>query len=174
MTMLTTPRLTLRRPRDTDSEALVRGLGNFNVARWTGRVPFPYGPSDAAAFLAHCRALSTDALVLVIEQQGEAIGVIGIEDGEIGYWLAEPCWGQGFGREAAQAVTDHAFIALAHGRLVASHHIGNGASRRILLGLGFVETGQGRAFSKARGEEVPLIHLELTREAWKTAKERRA
>lgn len=173
MTTLTTERLRLRPPHDADREQLVPALNNLNVSRWTGRIPYPYGPEDAEAFLIHVRQKPADALVLFITRLGMLVGCIGIEEGELGYWLAEPHWGHGFGTEAARAVVDHAFEAMKIDDLVASHHIGNAASRRILLGLGFVETGEGTAFSRARQAEVPHIKLHLTREAWKEAKERR-
>ena len=70
-------------------------------------------------------------------------------------------------------MTDHAFETLHLEALHASYHLGNTASRRILLGLGFVEMGEGSAFSKARQAEVPHMKLLLTREAWKNARERR-
>ncbi|MFO1132464.1 MAG: GNAT family N-acetyltransferase [Hyphomicrobiales bacterium] len=173
MTTLVTDRLTLRPPRAADAGTIVRELGNFSVSRWTGRVPHPYAATDAEAFLAHCRDLNSDALVLAITRDDTLIGVIGIEDGELGYWLAEPHWGQGYATEAARAVVDHAVDVMGMTELEASYHLGNAASRRILLGLGFVETGEGSAFSKARQAEVPHMKLRLTRDVWKEAKERR-
>jgi RimJ/RimL family protein N-acetyltransferase len=134
-------------------------------------VPCPYGPADAEAFIA--RGLPDEALVLAITTSSRLIGVIGIEHAELGYWLAEPHWGQGYGTEAARAMTDHAFADWERAELVASYHLGNAASRRILLGLGFVETGEGSAFSKARQAEVPHMKLRLTRTVWAEAKERR-
>jgi RimJ/RimL family protein N-acetyltransferase len=173
MTMLTTPRLTLRPPQDADAPALLRHLSNLNVSRWTGRIPHPYGPEDAAAFLVHCRNRPEGALILLVELAGEVIGGIGIEKGELGYWLAEPHWGQGYGSEAARAVADHAFDELGRDHMAASYCIGNAASRRILEGLGFVETGPGTCFSRARQQDVAIMNLTLTRAAWKDAKERR-
>jgi len=173
MTMLLTPRLTLRPPCAADAAAIVRELGKFDVSRWTGRVPHPYGPADAEAFLAHCRELPARALVLAVTRDDALIGVIGVEHGELGYWLAESAWGRGYGKEAAQAIVDHAFDVLGLEELVASYHLGNAASRRILLGLGFVETGEGSAFSKARQAEVAHMKLKLTRAAWADARERR-
>lgn len=173
MTTLTTDHLILRPPGAADAEAIVRELGNFSVSRWTGRVPYPYGPADAEAFLDHCGGLADDALVLAITQADALIGVIGIEGGELGYWLAESRWGRGYGKEAARAITDHAFSQLGREELVASYHLGNAASRRILLGLGFIETGEGSAHSKARQAEVAHMKLKLTRESWTDAKERR-
>ena len=84
-----------------------------------------------------------------------------------------PIGGRAYGSEAARAVVDHAFGTLGLDELVASYHLGNAASRRILLGLGFAETGEGSAFSKARQAEVPHMKLVLTRAAWAEAKERR-
>lgn len=172
MTTLTTTRLTLRPPEPGDAAALVRGLGNFAVAQWTGRIPHPYGHADAEAYIAHCQALPDHALGLLIIHDGEVIGGIGIE-GELGYWLAEPYWGQGIATEAARAVTDHAFTALGCSGLDASYQLGNTASRRILLGLGFTETGEGTGFSKARQQETRLMLLNLTRAGWQKARERR-
>ena len=106
MTMLLTPCLTLRPPCAADAAAIVRELGNFSVSRWTGRVPHPYGPADAEAFLAHCRQLPAGALVLAVTRDDALIGVIGVEQGELGYWLAESAWGMGYGKEAAQAMVD--------------------------------------------------------------------
>ena len=173
MTILKTERLTLRPPRDADREHLVSALDNLNVSRWTGRIPYPYRPEDAEAFLIHVRQMPASALVLFITRKDALMGCIGIEEDELGYWLSEPHWGQGFGTEAARAMVDHAFEAMKTGELVASYHLGNAASRRILLGLGFEETGEGLAFSRARQAEVPHIKLRLTHEAWKEAKERR-
>ncbi len=172
MTTLTTTRLTLRPPEHGDAAALVRGLDNFNVSQWTGRIPCPYGLEDAQAYIAHCRALGDDALGLLIIHETQVIGGIGIE-GELGYWLAEPWWGLGLATEAARAVTDHAFTALGRTELDASYQIGNSASRRILLGLGFAEMAEGKGFSKARQVETRIMLLTLTREGWQEARERR-
>lgn len=173
MPTIRTSRLTLRSPQRPDAPALIAGLGNFNVSRWTGRIPHPYGRADAEAFFAHAEAAPDDALILFITRDDAVIGGIGVEHGELGYWLAEPHWGQGYGGEAARAVTDHAFAELGFERMVASYQQGNAASRRILLSLGFVETGEGKGFSRARQMDVPLVTLDLTREGWQRAKQQR-
>lgn len=173
MTTLVTDRLTLRSPHEADAEALVRGLGNLNVSRWTGRVPYPYGRTEAEDYIARSRSAPQEELTLFITHEGELIGGIGITQHELGYWLAEQRWGQGFGTEAARAVTDHAFTAMGQSRLVASYQLGNAASRRILLGLGFQETADDVAFSRARNAEVPIMRMTLTRQRWAEAKERK-
>jgi RimJ/RimL family protein N-acetyltransferase len=172
MTTLTTARLTLRGPLKTDADALVQALNNLNVSRWTGRIPYPYGPTDAKAFFVHARDCAQDELVLLILREGELIGGIGVEKGELGYWLAQPHWGKGYGREAARAVVDHAFVEGGRQMITACYFSGNQASRRILEGLGFAETGRGMCFSRARQSEVAIVKLALTRAGWQDARER--
>jgi RimJ/RimL family protein N-acetyltransferase len=173
MNTISTPRLLLRPPQDGDAGHIVRGLNNFAVSRWTARIPYPYGAEDAADFLAWARNADADDHFYAITRDGALIGVISDEACEIGYWLAEPFWGQGFGREAARAIADHAFEALNRTRLIACYELGNIASRRILAGLGFIETGESISHSLAQGAEVVVMNLELTPANWRQAKERR-
>ena len=173
MTIIATQRLLLRPYAATDAAALVRGLNNFNVSRWTSEIPFPYDLSDAEAFLATANQLDAGELRLAIALHGHLIGGILIEAGEVGYWLAESHWNKGYGTEAARAMVDHGFAAMGLNDLRADYCIGNHASRRILLGLGFVERGKAKGFSKAQGGDVDVMWLELSRQAWAAAKERR-
>jgi RimJ/RimL family protein N-acetyltransferase len=176
--IIETPRLVLRRHRASDARSLVAGLNNFNVSQWTARIPFPYTDQDAAAFLGLVLASGADMLRLAITLDGALIGGIGCErtpDGsaaELGYWLAEPWWACGFGREAARAVTDYMFEATDCALLVAGYRHGNEASRRILAGLGFVTTGETMMFSRAVGSETPTTRMALSRRDWAEAKGR--
>ena len=173
MTAIATQRLLLRPHDGQDAAVLVRGLNNFNVSQWTAEIPHPYGLTDAEAFLALADKPDAGVLRLAITHRGELMGGILIEAGEIGYWLAETHWGKGYGTEAARAITDHGFETLRLSTMQAGYTIGNQASRRILLGLGFVERGEAKAFSKAVGGETNVMRLELTMAAWAAAKERR-
>ena len=179
MTTITTQRLLLRPLQEGDAEALVRGLNNFNVAKWTARVPFPYGVMDARNFIALCANPEDCTLRLCITFRGDLIGVISCEqthDGiaaELGYWLAEPHWGKGFGKEAAQAIAAHAFGQIRHDLLVAGYREGNEASRRILDGLGFEMTGRRQVFSAAANANVPVIRMALSRGRWQDVGGRR-
>ena len=176
--MIETPHLLLRAFVAADIPAMVTGLSNFAVARNTGRVPFPYGPADAEAFLARIAADTSPSvnLAIALKSAPEAlIGGIGLvtdrgEEAELGYWLAEPLWGRGLGTEAARAMTRHAFERCGFARLTASYHAGNDASRRILLGLGFAVVSDGFAYSLARGQEVPVEFLALARARWQKSK----
>lgn len=168
MTTITTARLSLRPLRETDAGDIVRQLNNFAVSRWTARVPFPYSTLDAEDFLKRVAMLGAGNLVAAIvpKETDRLIGVVGCEmqdpgEAELGYWIAKDRWGQGLGREAATAMTDHAFEVMGHEALVASYQVGNAASQRILEGLGFRRTGEGRSFSRARNSEADVVFLRL-------------
>ncbi|MGB3721895.1 MAG: hypothetical protein WA979_03625, partial [Pacificimonas sp.] len=47
-----TERLLLRPVWAQDRDALIAGLANWNVAQMLGRLPWPYGPAEANAFIA--------------------------------------------------------------------------------------------------------------------------
>lgn len=75
----------------------------------------------------------------------EAHGVMGAGGAavpELGFHLRPDAWGQGYGREAAGAVVDFAFGVLGLAELYAGHSPENVGSRKILEGLGFVQTGE--------------------------------
>lgn len=55
---------------------------------------------------------------------------------EVGFVMSRPAWGQGYGYEAMQAVLSHA-ASLGIKRLWARTHVGNNASEKLLMKLGF-------------------------------------
>lgn len=61
---------------------------------------------------------------------------------ELGFHLRPAFWGQGLAPEAARGVIDFAFIRVGASALFAGHHPVNEASRRVLLKVGFVYTGE--------------------------------
>jgi RimJ/RimL family protein N-acetyltransferase len=175
VTILQTPRLVLRPVRPSDAEIITQELNNYAIAKNTARIPYPYALTDAGQFIAWSGSLDHRSLVCAITHRadiGRLKGVISYEwsdakgDAELGYWLAEDMWRQGFGFEAASAMTRHAMDTTGLNHLVASYHAGNEASRRILARLGFEETGTGHNFSKAQNREVPIVTMELGKEAW--------
>ncbi|MEL7544684.1 MAG: GNAT family protein, partial [Pseudomonadota bacterium] len=51
--------------------------------------------------------------------------------------------------------------------VVASVFLDNPASARVLAKLGFVESGRGAGWSRARGDSaIPEVRMRLTREQW--------
>lgn len=56
---------------------------------------------------------------------------------ELGYWIAEPYWGQGLAVEASEIIINHAFDDLDVEKIYASYRIENAQSKRVLEKLGF-------------------------------------
>ncbi len=165
-TVLETERLLLRPPAARDGATITVFLADYDIAKNTGRVPYPYRRADADAFIADCakkRKKETGySFVIARKPDLYCLGVIGIrlEDGifELGYWLGKPYWGAGTATEAGIAVLRFAFGELGVEKITAGHMVDNPASGRVLAKLGFVQTGTEERHSKARGRMV-LCHL---------------
>lgn len=164
MHVLVTRRLTLRPPILLDAEDIALGLGNWNVARMLGPVPFPYHRQDAEEWVESLAGRSR-GLVYTIHRE-RLIGVVSIEGGgpipHLGYWLGEPWHGRGFMTEAAHALLAYAFAALGVEEIASSAFIDNPASLRVQEKLGFTVTGIGETWSRPRGTTVSALTTRLT------------
>jgi RimJ/RimL family protein N-acetyltransferase len=166
---LLTRRLEIRPPRESDLDAVVAGIGDFEVSKWLAKVPHPYARADAEWWLAHAigQLRSGEGISLVVSVAGRVIGGVGIHglpEGRpaLGYWLARAEWGKGYGTEAARALAGHAFGRLGLDPLHASVFEGNTASLGVQLKLGFEITGRGTSYCLAQKAEVPNIETLLT------------
>lgn len=164
--LLETERLVLTSVEPEDALRIAVLCNNWRVARWLARVPYPYELEDARAFcgLVAQTTRSGSDLVWAIRLQGEKplLGVISVtglhaEVPELGFWLGEPFWGQGFMGEAAAAAVAGFFRLCAHPDLYCGAFAGNEASLRIQARLGFQKTGSGLRYCLARGEDVEHV-----------------
>ena len=161
--VLRTPRLTLRPLDPSDADALVEGVGNYEVSRWLSVVPYPYTREDADWFIE--KTLADRTFVWAICDDDGLKGCIGI-DPELGYWLARPVWRKGYAFEAAKAVVDYWFGEAGKAALGASFFETNDRSGTVLKALGFVITGQGERDARALSQTVTSHEMILTRERW--------
>jgi 8-oxo-dGTP diphosphatase len=174
MHMILTQRLILRPLRDSDLIALASQINNPRIANNLGQVPWPYRLDDARAFYDRTRNLPPPAAVfaLALRPRDEPlIGLSGYETHgdktELGYWLAEERWGRGIMKEAASAVVDHALTISRLERLQSRCFLGNEASRRLLLSLGFRPTFIGRTNVPLRGRMILTQNFELGAKEWR-------
>lgn len=77
----------------------------------------------------------------------------------IGYFLAEPYWGQGIAREAVRLVVDYLFRVVNVNRIQAEVMLSNERSKRVLLNNGFLKEGTLRQASIWSGKG--LVDLEM-------------
>ncbi len=144
----------LRVWRKDDLESLVRYANNFNIAKnLTDRYPYPYTPEDGVQFIGAVAALEPPQ-VFAIEINGEAAGSIGLHpqndiysrNAELGYWLAEPFWGQGIVTRAVKEMVEYGFNTWEIDRIFARPFHTNLASQRVLMKAGFIKEAE---FSKS-------------------------
>ncbi|HMO41597.1 MAG TPA: GNAT family protein [Saprospiraceae bacterium] len=145
MTDLQTDRFLLRRWRKGDLSALVKYANNQKIANFLrDGFPYPYTRKDGQQFLR--MATRQDAAnLMAIEMNAEAVGSIGFfrqmdihrGNAEIGYWLAEPYWGQGIMSEAVALFSRYIFEQYDIIRLYAEVFATNRASQHVLERAGF-------------------------------------
>ena len=119
----------LRPWRMEDAETIARYANNPKVAaNLRDAFPHPYTQRDAAAFIQSC--LDADparCCFRAIAVNGETVGSISLSIGEdissksaeLGYWLAEPYWGQGIMPEAVRQICGFAFQTYGLARIFA-------------------------------------------------------
>ena len=137
---------TLRPYRDTDLTSLVKYANNYNIAKYlTNQFPHPYTDEDGRKFISSV-ANNNPVNVFAIEVNGEAAGAIGIfpqsdiheKNAEMGYWLAEPFWGNGIITRAIGEIVEYGFKTFDITRIFARPFSTNLASHRVLEKAGFV------------------------------------
>src|SRR5215467_3698124 len=119
MTVLKTERLILRPWRKEDVEALPSIANNRKI--WMNvrdLFPHPYTSEDAQRWVSSC---NTNPLHhnFAITKDDLLIGGIGLHlwtdvyrrVAEIGYWIGEPFWGQGYCTETVKKVCEWAFAS---------------------------------------------------------------
>ncbi|HPD89613.1 MAG TPA: GNAT family protein [Oscillospiraceae bacterium] len=141
---LETERLILRRWGTGDLEDFYRYAKDPEVGPKAGWKPHA-SMEESAAKLAEFIS-GEEVLAIVLKESGKAVGSIGLHPDkkraggdirEIGYVLAQECWGRGLMPEAVRAVTDWAFREGGLTMLTVYHFPENLASGRVIEKCGF-------------------------------------
>lgn len=165
-----TARLILRPVSAADAPRIAILGGDWDVARMTGRIPFPYSEEAAQHWVSD---LAEGEVVFGIEKDGALIGICGFSPtepriAELGYWIGKPYWGHGYATEAAQALLTYGFTKAGMKRFVCSHFLDNDASGRVAIKLGFRPTGKCMGWCEARHQHLPALRYERQRQ-WREA-----
>ena len=177
--VLASPRLSLRPLHPADAGPISLWCGQYRVASMLARVPHPYPPGAAEAFIARARSGAGGEQVWALDgtPSGAAdfLGVVGLRATDdpgvrgLGYWVGPPAWGLGYATEAVATVLDAAFADPAIKAIETTVYTDNAASARVLEKMGFVVIGAGEQFCPAREAVVPEHRLRLDRAAWRGA-----
>ncbi|MBS0271807.1 MAG: 8-oxo-dGTP diphosphatase MutT [Proteobacteria bacterium] len=161
-----TERLTLRPLEEKDAASMAVLANDRSIAERLARLPHPYTIEDALKFIAYAQEgikKGTHVIFAVIRRADQTfMGVVGSEEA-LGYWLGEEFWGQGYGKEAMRAVVQFCFGVLQREELRAAALVDNIPSRRIIEGLGFLQSGAKEMTSLGYEGTKPGIEYLLSR-----------
>jgi RimJ/RimL family protein N-acetyltransferase len=156
-------------PADLDS--LVKYANNINVSKFLmNRFPHPYSRNDGQRFIEMATG-SDPVQIFAIEVNGEAAGGIGLHPQpdvfckslELGYWLAEPFWGQGIVPEAVREMVKYGFETFDVVRIFARPFSNNPATQRVLEKAGFELEGRLKKAIFKNGEVLDEFIYAVTR-----------
>jgi RimJ/RimL family protein N-acetyltransferase len=141
-------------------------IGDWRVARWLIRVPYPYVEADARFWLGHCASALAkgEALSWAITRPDSSQLLGGIDlrletpgRAEIGYWMGLAYQRRGYVRLALEQVLT---VVKSLGRTAeATVDPLNAASRSLLISCGFVANGE-RSLTAPDGRRIVHDFLE--------------
>ncbi len=135
----------LRKWETADAEHLARYANNPKIAnQLTDGFPHPYTLDNAHKFIDMARS-HAPTRIFAITVDGVACGGIGlhpqtdimVKNAELGYWLAEPFWGNGIVSKAVQEIVEYGFKHFDITRIYARPFGTNLGSQRVLQKAGF-------------------------------------
>lgn len=175
---LTTARLTLRPFVEADVGPLFAFAKNPTVTRFT---LWEYHKTEAEtvafvrdyALLRYREGMPEPYAITLTSDPATPIGACGCfwasqpnKTMELGYWVAEPFWGQGITVEACRALLGYVFAAMQPERMQARVIAGNAPSSRVLEKLGFRYEGTHRALLLRRGNFEDVLIYAILRREW--------
>lgn len=145
--ILVTKRLILRPWEDTDAEDLYKYASHIDVGPIAG---WPVHTSvENSLKIIHEVLSEPETYAVVLKDTGHAVGCIGLmigkasnieipdTEGEIGYWVGVPFWGQGLIPEAVQEILRYGFEDLNLTKIWCRYFDGNEKSKRVQEKCGF-------------------------------------
>jgi len=140
----------LRPWKKNDLDSLVKHANNWEIAKnLTDKFPYPYTEEAGESFIKFA-SMNEPIHIFAIEINGEAVGGIGIhpqndihsKNAELGYWLAEPFWGNGIMTRAVREMVEFGLKTFEINRIFARPFGTNIASQRVLEKAGFILEGR--------------------------------
>ena len=176
--ILETERLILRPWDGSDAESLYEYAKDDRVgpiARWP-----PHTSVENSREIIKNVLSVPETYAVCRKDDNKAIGSIGLmigknsnlclpeNEGEIGYWIGVPFWGQGLIPEAARELIRHAFDDLQFVRLWCGYFDGNEKSKRCQEKCGFVYHHTNKDVYWKLMNDIRTEHItRLTKEEWK-------
>jgi RimJ/RimL family protein N-acetyltransferase len=169
----------LRPWSSADVDAIVRRIGDPEIAAFLDQIPQPYTEADARSWFAITAGAWRDGTMATFGVHADgfegAVGGIGIrffeglDDGcaEVGYWVGADARGRGVATQATRAVAEWVFAAVPSlARLQLRADAENVASNRVAEKAGFTREGVLRAsrWNDRLGRRSDFVMWSLLRE----------
>ena len=174
---LTTERLLLRTWKETDAESLYEYAKDPEVGPIAGWPVHTSVENSREIIRGVLSAEETYAVCL--QEDGKAIGSIGLmigtasnlnlpdTEGEIGYWIGVPFWGQGFIPEAVKELLCHGFEDLKLNKIWCGYFEGNIKSKRVQEKCGFIYHHTNKDIDWKLMGDIRTEHVTcMSRENW--------
>ena len=165
---------TLRKWAEEDANQLAAALNNKKILdNLRDGLPFPYTVEDAKGYIKAMQDSQADnTFAYAITDEGRVIGSIGVfrkdnihfRTAELGYYIAEPDWGQGHGTRAVKQICELVFETTDIIRIFAEPFARNLGSCRILEKAGFQLEGLLRKNAIKNGQTEDMKLYALVRE----------
>lgn len=179
--ILETKRLVLRHWQESDAEDLYQYASSPEVGPAAGW-PVHTSAENSRSIIRDVLS-APETYALIDKRTGHAIGSIGIKlgnasildlpetEGEIGYWLGVPFWGNGLIPEAVNEILEYGFTALNLNKLWCAYYDGNIKSKRVQEKCGFVYQYTRENVPCPLLNETKTEHIScITRQDWLTWK----
>ena len=175
---LKTARLILRPWCEADAESLYQYAKDERVGPAAGWPP--HTSVEESREIIRTVLSEEETYAVCLKEDNKAIGSIGLmigknsnldipqNEGEIGYWIGVPFWGQGLIPEAVREMIRHGFDDLHLARLWCGYFEGNEKSKRVQEKCGFVyhHTNEGvywKPMDKTLTEHVTCLEKQYVR-----------
>ena len=161
---LHTNNLIIKKPSEKHLKSLIKELNNWNISKWLIEVPYPYTVDDAKYWV---KKSKQDQYSFNIYLKNKLIGGLSLSNQrenskwELGYWIGEEYWGNGYAIEACENLISYFFSNTNNSIIYASHMKDNIKSKKIIIKLGFNLISSGKKFSISRNEMVEDLNYEL-------------
>ena len=145
--VIETERLILRPWREDDARACFIYASNPLIGPIAGW-PVHKSEEESREIIKNV-LMARETYAICLKSTGELIGSIGLkfrgntdftdksDECELGYWIGQPFWGNGYMTEAAKALIKHAFEDLKVTKIWAGYYDGNEKSKRVQEKCGF-------------------------------------
>lgn len=174
---ISTTRLKLRPFLPSDAKEIQRQAGNPKIAEMTGTVPHPYLDGMAESWMGLHAGWFQDKkqVTWAIEVQAtqKLVGCISFglnqehQRAEMGYWMGEEFWGNGYCTEAAIAGIEYVFEKCEMNKITSRYKSINPASGRIMIKAGMKQEGVLRDDFHREGKFLDIVVYGLLKREWR-------